>query len=163
MNWISQNFIGGRSVNPLGTERIEVRSPCSGELIGSVPAATKADVELAVDTARKAFDTGAWPRLSPAERQAILKRFAELHVRQEEDFAQLVTRENGSPLYGGVWSKDKMAAVEVAKRIRTGSVSIGGAFPNFFSPFGGFKQSGFGREFGTEGLNHYVENQSIAL
>jgi aldehyde dehydrogenase (NAD+) len=477
MHSITQNFIGGRSVSPLGTERIEVRSPYSGELIGSVPASTKADVDLAVDTARKAFDTGAWPRLSPAERHAILTRFAELHARQKEDFAQLVTQENGSPLsftraiqggiadqnnaylkaaaefpwervqpgfvndktlwrkeavgvvaavipwnapqqsalvklfpallagctvilktapetplnghllgplfteagvppgvisiltadrevseylvqhpgvdkiaftgstaagrkiasvaveqmkrvsmelggksaaivlpdadvaatvralryasfsnagqvcialtrilvpasihdsfvealvedvrsmtigdpsdpdtfmgplvaerqrarvtsyiqsgldegakaviggigmpdgitqgpfvkptvftavnnqmriareeifgpvvcvipysdvdqavsiandtpyglYGGVWSKDKMAAVEVAKRIRTGSVSIGGAIPNFFSPFGGFKQSGFGREFGAEGLNHYVENQSIAL
>ncbi len=64
-------------------------------------------------------------------------------------------------LSGGVYTKDRDVGVEVAKRIRTGLVSINGAFPGFLSPFGGYKQSGFGREFGAEGLNHYVEHKSI--
>ena len=99
MTTFTQNFIGGRRVDPLGAEIIEVRSPFDGALAGRVPAASKADVDLAVDTARKAFDAGPWPRLAPAERQAILSRFAEIHAARASEFAPLVSRENGSPLW----------------------------------------------------------------
>jgi len=95
----TQNFIGGRRVDPLGTEVIEVRSPYDGELVGIVPAAGKADVDLAVAEARRAFDTGPWPKMEPHERQAILKRFADLHASREAEFAALISRENGSPMW----------------------------------------------------------------
>jgi betaine-aldehyde dehydrogenase len=51
----------------------------------------------------------------------------------------------------------------VARRLRTGIVSIDGYPQAFGTPFGGFKQSGLGREFGSEGLNEYTELQSISL
>ena len=96
---ITQHHIGGRLVDPLGTGTIEVRSPFDGALAGSVPAAGEADVDRAVETARRAFDAGPWPRLAPAERLAILRRFAELHADWANELAELVTRENGSPLW----------------------------------------------------------------
>jgi acyl-CoA reductase-like NAD-dependent aldehyde dehydrogenase len=94
----TRNFIGGRRTAPLGAETLEVRSPFDGRTAGSVPLANAADIDLAVATARDAFDKGPWPRLTPAERQGVLARFAERHAPLAEEFAQLVTRENGSPI-----------------------------------------------------------------
>lgn len=72
---------------------------------------------------------------------------------------------NDSPfgLAGGIWSADPEAALGVARRIRTGTLSINGAYPNFAAPFGGFGQSGIGREFGSYGIDEYVELKSITL
>ena len=53
--------------------------------------------------------------------------------------------------------------VSVARRIRTGTLAVNGAFPTFLAPFGGYKQSGIGREFGSEGIGHYIEHKAIAL
>ncbi len=66
-------------------------------------------------------------------------------------------------LSGSVWTNDADLAMKVARSIRTGGFAINGAAPDLMSPFGGFKRSGIGREFGVEGLNHYVEHKSISL
>ncbi|WP_181781508.1 aldehyde dehydrogenase family protein [Pseudonocardia pini] len=72
---------------------------------------------------------------------------------------------NDSPygLAGGVWSADTAAAYEIATRIRAGSVSIngGGAGVNPRVAFGGYKQSGLGREWGEFGLDEYLQTKSI--
>lgn len=99
---ITHNFIGGRRVAPQGFEVFEVRSPFDGALVGTVPAATPADIDLAVSAARQAFDAGPWPRLSPAERQAVLKKFSELHAAAANDIATLISRENGTPISGTI-------------------------------------------------------------
>jgi len=73
---------------------------------------------------------------------------------------------NDSPygLAGGVWSADATRAFAVARRIRTGSVSVnGGGSPLPLVPFGGFKESGMGRELGPEGLVNFLETRSIGL
>ncbi|GAA1541334.1 aldehyde dehydrogenase [Nocardioides humi] len=72
---------------------------------------------------------------------------------------------NDSPygLSGSVWSADPDAALAVARRIRTGMVSINGAPQAWGTPFGGYKQSGIGREMGMEGLRAYFEKKSVAL
>ena len=54
-------------------------------------------------------------------------------------------------------------ALQVAKRIRAGQIDINGASFNALAPFGGFKQSGYGREFGVFGLEEYLEPLSIQL
>ncbi|MFI1916549.1 aldehyde dehydrogenase [Nocardia sp. NPDC020380] len=64
-------------------------------------------------------------------------------------------------LSGGVWSADVAAALAVARRIRTGTVTINGAAIGFDGPFGGFKASGIGREYGAVGLGQYTEYQTI--
>ena len=65
-------FIGGKWVEPSTSEMIEVHSPATGELVGKVPMAAKADVDAACAAARKAFDEGPWPHMSPEERAAVL-------------------------------------------------------------------------------------------
>jgi betaine-aldehyde dehydrogenase len=65
-------------------------------------------------------------------------------------------------LAGSVWTADVDHGVEVAARIRAGTMGVNHYGPDFGAPFGGFKASGLGREYGPEGLDEYVELQSIA-
>lgn len=99
MTHFTGNFIGGQRREPLGADRIEVHSPYDGALIGSAPLASQADVDLAVETARQAFDKGAWPRMTPAQRIEVLRRFFDLYEKKAEEFAQFVSREMGAPLW----------------------------------------------------------------
>jgi len=64
-------------------------------------------------------------------------------------------------LGGGVWSADADRARSVARRIRTGQVEINGGPANPEAPFGGYKQSGNGREFGVHGFEEFLEIKSI--
>lgn len=66
-------------------------------------------------------------------------------------------------LSGSVWSADTERATALARRLRTGMVSVNGNPQAFGTPFGGFKQSGIGREMGPEGFRAYLETQSIAV
>lgn len=66
-------------------------------------------------------------------------------------------------LAGSVWTPDAERAEAIARRVRTGTVTHGNAAIDLLSPFGGFKQSGIGREFGAEGINHYIEHKTIAI
>ena len=64
-------------------------------------------------------------------------------------------------LHGGVFSADVDHATAVARRLRTGRVDINGAANNMLAPFGGFKQSGIGREFGWAGFEEFLETKAI--
>lgn len=64
-------------------------------------------------------------------------------------------------LAGGVWSQDQARAERVARQIRSGQVDINGSFFNALAPFGGYKQSGIGRELGTHGLLEFYELKSL--
>jgi betaine-aldehyde dehydrogenase len=66
-------------------------------------------------------------------------------------------------LSGSVWTPDLNRGYEVAKKVRTGTYNINGFIIDFGSPFGGFKASGIGREFGPEGIACYTEPKSIAF
>ena len=70
---------------------------------------------------------------------------------------------NGTPygLAGAVWSADADRAERVARQLRTGQVDINGGNFNPSAPFGGYKQSGFGRERGKYGLEEFVETKSM--
>jgi aldehyde dehydrogenase (NAD+) len=65
-------------------------------------------------------------------------------------------------LAGAVWSADVDHAMQVARRIRTGQVDINGARWNPLAPFGGYKRSGLGREYGEFGLEEYLQIKAIA-
>jgi betaine-aldehyde dehydrogenase len=82
-----------------------------------------------------------------------------------DDVEEAVAVANDSPygLSGSVWGADAEQGVRIARRIRTGMVSINGAPQSWGTPFGGFKMSGVGREMGPEGLQSYIEKKSIAL
>ena len=72
---------------------------------------------------------------------------------------------NGTPygLSGGVFSGDQERAVRMARRMRTGMVDVNGGRFNPLAPFGGYKQSGNGRELGEYGLEEFLEVKSLQL
>jgi acyl-CoA reductase-like NAD-dependent aldehyde dehydrogenase len=72
---------------------------------------------------------------------------------------------NGTPygLSGGVWSSDRDRAERAAKRLRTGQIKLNGAAFNPTAPFGGYKQSGIGRELGAHGLQEYFETKALII
>ena len=79
------------------------------------------------------------------------------------DEAVAISNDSIYGLSGSVWSADRDRALGVARRIRTGMVSLNGAPQAFGTPFGGYKQSGIGREMGPEGLANFRELKSIAM
>jgi acyl-CoA reductase-like NAD-dependent aldehyde dehydrogenase len=64
-------------------------------------------------------------------------------------------------LAGGVWAGDKEHAEQVARRLRSGQVEVNGGGFNPLAPFGGYKQSGIGRELGKYGLEEYLEVKAL--
>jgi acyl-CoA reductase-like NAD-dependent aldehyde dehydrogenase len=81
-----------------------------------------------------------------------------------DDDAVRIANDSPYGLSGGVWSADPARALGVARRVRTGSIAINGSYPPFpLVPFGGFKESGLGRELGPEGLRSFLEPRSIGL
>ncbi|MFF3935307.1 aldehyde dehydrogenase [Streptomyces phaeofaciens] len=74
-----------------------VVSPRDGQVLTRVADATDAEVGLAVAAARRAFDTGPWPRLAPADRGRVLLRIADLLEERREQLALTVTLEMGKP------------------------------------------------------------------
>jgi aldehyde dehydrogenase (NAD+) len=79
----------------------------------------------------------------------------------DEDEAAEIANSTIYGLDGGVWSADPERAKAFARRMRTGQVQINGATFNPVAPFGGFKQSGNGREFGRFGIEEFLEVKSI--
>ncbi len=82
---------------------------------------------------------------------------------KDEDDAVRIANDTIYGLAGGVWSKDEERAKRVARRLRTGQVDINGGPFNMQAPFGGYKQSGRGRELGRPGLEEYLEYKSLQL
>jgi betaine-aldehyde dehydrogenase len=82
-----------------------------------------------------------------------------------DDVPEAVAIANDSPygLCGAVWTADVEAGLEVARQVRTGTFNVNGFSYDTTAPFGGFKQSGLGREWGAEGLEPYTETKTIVL
>ncbi|QCX80837.1 Geranial dehydrogenase [Streptomyces sp. YIM 121038] len=81
----------------------------------------------------------------------------------DENDAVRIANDSEYGLSGGIWSSDEEHALAVARRVRTGTVTVNGASVGFDGPFGGFKASGIGREFGAVGLGTYTEYKTITL
>ncbi len=88
-----------------------------------------------------------------------------LAVIPYDDEDEAVRIANGTPygLSGGVFSGDQERAVGIARRLRTGMVDVNGGRFNPLAPFGGYKQSGNGRELGQYGLEEFLEVKSLQL
>ncbi|TDD57022.1 aldehyde dehydrogenase [Nonomuraea terrae] len=79
----------------------------------------------------------------------------------DEDDAVRIANDSEYGLSGGVWSASTERALTVARRLRTGTVTLNGSPISFDGPFGGYKASGVGREYGRVGLTEYIEHKSI--
>ena len=82
---------------------------------------------------------------------------------EDDDDAVRIANESNYGLSGGVFSASEERATSIARRIRTGSISVnGGLWYGADSPYGGYKASGIGRQCGIEGLEQYLETKAIA-
>ena len=92
-------LIGGKWVEAVSGKRFETYNPATGEVLAQVAEGDQADIDLAVKAARKAFESGPWPRMSPSERGRLLWKLAELIDQHLEELAQLETLDNGKPVF----------------------------------------------------------------
>jgi phenylacetaldehyde dehydrogenase len=90
-------LIDGRFVTAASGKTFPVYNPATGEVLTNVPEAETEDVNRAVRAARKAFDEGPWPRMSPSERGRTLWHIADLIEKNLEEFAELESLDNGKP------------------------------------------------------------------
>ena len=82
----------------------------------------------------------------------------------DEEDAIRIANDSDYGLSAGVWSASEERALAVARRLRSGTVTVNGG--NYYAadaPFGGYKQSGIGREMGREGFEEYLETKTIAI
>ncbi len=91
-------YIGGEWVEPAGPDRIDVHSPTTLELVGSVPEATEADMDRAVAAGRSLMDAGVYAGMAPEARADSIQKLTELIGGSMNDFATTITNENGSPM-----------------------------------------------------------------
>src|SRR6266480_4156660 len=97
-------LIGGKWVDSVSNKMFPTVNPATGETICQVAEGDKADVDLAVKAARKAFEEGPWPKMSAADRGRLLNRLADLIEKNQEELAALESLDNGKPY------RDAMAA-----------------------------------------------------
>ena len=89
-------YIGGKFIDPAGQQKFPITNPATEEVIGSVVMASEVDVDHAVTTARRAFNT--FGRTTPAERVELLQNILDKYDAYAEEFAQSMTLEMGTPI-----------------------------------------------------------------
>ncbi|WP_395407159.1 aldehyde dehydrogenase family protein [Pseudoduganella sp. UC29_106] len=80
---------------------------------------------------------------------------------ESEEEAVALANDTPYGLSGAVWADSLEHAANVARRLRTGSVHLNGAPSDLLAPFGGYKQSGNGREWGVQGFEEYIETKAL--
>ena len=97
------------------------------------------------------------------EQEEIFGPVLSIITYKDEEDAIRIANDTPYGLAGAVWSKDDARAQKVARRVRAGQVDVNGGAFNMNAPFGGFKQSGHGREAGVYGLEEFLEYKSLQL
>jgi len=92
-------LIGGKWVDAVSGKTFETYNPATGEVLARVAEGDKADIDIAVKAACKAFESGPWPEMSPSERGRLLWKLAELVDKNNEELAELETLDNGKPVF----------------------------------------------------------------
>src|SRR5437763_8252568 len=88
-------LIGGKWLDSVSGKTFSTINPATGETICQVAEGDKADVDLAVKAARKAFEEGPWQRMSAAERGRLLNKLADLIEENQAELAALESLDNG--------------------------------------------------------------------
>jgi aldehyde dehydrogenase (NAD+) len=100
---------------------------------------------------------------APIAREEIFGPVLSILAAESDADAIDVANDTIYGLSGAVWSSSREAAVEAAAQIRTGQVDVNGAGFNPLAPFGGYKQSGVGRELGRYGIDDVLEIKAVQL
>ncbi|MBI5166768.1 MAG: aldehyde dehydrogenase family protein, partial [candidate division NC10 bacterium] len=100
-------LIGGKWVN--GKGRMEVRNPYDGQVLGTVPIATKGEVEAAIDSAQRAFQT--FSQMPAHQRSKILENTSNLLNERKREVAETLSKESGKPI--------RDATGEVSRAVQT--------------------------------------------
>lgn len=98
-NVLSRFYIDGQWVQPNSDVPVSLVAPSTGQVFASAPLANTRDVDNAVGAARRAFDTGPWPRMSGAERAACLRRMSAALASRMTLLARVWTAEVGAPVW----------------------------------------------------------------
>src|SRR5687768_191561 len=91
-------LIGGEWVEAASGKTFAAYNPATGEVLGYAPQGEAEDIDRAVRAARKAFESGAWPQTTPAERERLLNKLADLIEENGEELAHFETLNNGMPI-----------------------------------------------------------------
>ncbi len=91
-------LIGGQWVESASGKTFETINPSTGEVLAKVVEGDSEDINRAVIAARKAFESGSWPKLTPSQRGRLLLKLADLIEQNAEELAQLETLDNGKPI-----------------------------------------------------------------
>jgi phenylacetaldehyde dehydrogenase len=92
-------LIGGKWVDSASGKTFETYNPATGEILARVAEADREDIDRAVKAARKAFEAGAWPEMSPSERGRLLWKLSDLIAQHRQELAELETLDNGKPVF----------------------------------------------------------------
>jgi len=98
LDYRNQAFIDGRYVPAAGGKTFDCVSPATGQVLTKVAACESEDVDRAVASARKAFESGVWSRMAPRDRKRVLQRFAQLILDHATELALLETLDMGKPI-----------------------------------------------------------------
>ncbi|SRR5712692_2909005 len=98
LNQPRQMLIDGEWIDSASGKTFETYNPATGEPLARVAEGDRADIDRAVKAARKAFESGHWPNLSPSERGRLLWKLGDLLEQHLEEFAELESLDNGKPL-----------------------------------------------------------------
>src|SRR5215468_11410377 len=90
-------LIGGKWLDSVSGKTFPTTNPSTGEEICQVAEGDKADVDLAVKAARKAFEEGPWPKMAASERGLLLNKLADAIEKNKEELAALESLDNGKP------------------------------------------------------------------
>jgi len=91
-------LIDGKWVGAQSGKTFEVRDPATGDIIARVPEGDKADIDVAVRAARRAFESGPWPAMTPSERGKAIWRIGELISKYNDELAEIESIDNGKPM-----------------------------------------------------------------
>src|SRR5580700_2715022 len=91
-------LIDGKWVPAQSGKTFPVEDPATEEIIAHVPAGDKADIDLAVAAARRAFETGPWPKIKPGDRSKLIWKLGDILEQHLEELAELEALDNGKPV-----------------------------------------------------------------
>jgi phenylacetaldehyde dehydrogenase len=92
-------LIGGKWVEAASGKTFETYDPATGEVLARVAEGNRNDIDLAVKAARRAFEEGPWPKMTPADRSRLLWKLSDLIEQHKEELAELETLDNGKPIF----------------------------------------------------------------